>query len=77
MDAASHPTEDGLLPSEGDLAICLKCAEPFVLENDRWRLITDDELIAMPLEHKKTLFKMQAVVRLFNETGLGPTKENK
>ena len=64
MDAASH-VDGKSVPKDGDVSVCLACAEVMILDDGTWRRITDDELIEMPLEDKKILSGMQQLVREF------------
>lgn len=66
MDAASAAEGDAL-PDEGDLSVCLRCAEPYVLESHRWRPLTDDELMAMSLDQKKEISRVQNLIRQFHK----------
>ena len=67
MDAASDSTREEALPKEGDLSVCLNCAMPFVLRDDRWRELTDDELLALSLAEKRELSRVQIAVREFHQ----------
>jgi len=67
MDAASSAFEDAL-PELGDVSVCLNCAELYILNlGNYWRPITDDELIAMPLEEKKKVSYVQWTIRKFQK----------
>jgi hypothetical protein len=66
--SAAWDTENGeSLPSEGDLAICVNCAEPHILDRHRWRALTDDELIDLSLDMKTMLSQAQIAVREHNK----------
>lgn len=67
MDSASAADFSGALPEEGDLACCLRCAEPYLLESHRWRPLTDEELMAMSLDDKKQISTVQTLIRQFNK----------
>lgn len=51
------------LPGEGDLALCLDCAEPHILHGGKFMQLTDDELIDMPFEMKKEMSEAQVAIR--------------
>jgi hypothetical protein len=58
-------------PREGDISLCFGCAELHVRHAGRWCRITDDELIDLPLDHKKYLSALQASVRQFHKQWRG------
>ena len=64
MTAASH-VDGKSVPKQGDISVCLDCAEAMTLDDGAWRQLTDDELIDMELEDKKVLARMQILVREF------------
>ena len=51
------------LPGEGDLALCLDCAEPHILHDGKFVPLTDDELIDMPADQKKPMSDAQVAIR--------------
>lgn len=66
MDAASEIFGDAL-PDEGDIALCIRCAEMHILDNRRWRSLTDDELIDLPLDDKQRISEVQLSIRARNK----------
>ena len=50
-------------PGEGDLCLCLDCAEPYILHSGKFVPITDDELIDMPADMKKEMSEAQVAIR--------------
>jgi len=66
MDSAAEVLGDAL-PSEGDLALCLNCAEPHVLHFGKWVRLTDDELIDMDWDDKQKMSKVQMAIREFRK----------
>jgi hypothetical protein len=67
MTAAAPPDDSDIVPTEGDLSICLHCAEPHQLKAGQWTALSDDELIALSLEEKQEMSRMQEAVRAFNK----------
>jgi hypothetical protein len=74
MDSASHAADGDVVPAEGDVAVCINCAEPHTLAGGTWRALTDDELIDMTLEEKQALSRVQQTIRRLNEAGHEPEK---
>jgi hypothetical protein len=68
MDAATEAFGD-TLPDEGDIALCIHCAEPHILEGHKWRVVTDDELLDMSLEDKQQIARVQTAIRSFRAGG--------
>ena len=66
MDSASAAFGDAL-PKEGDVACCMRCAEPWLLESHVWRKLTDEELMALSLDDKKQISTVQILIRKFNK----------
>ena len=67
MDAATDASGKDAVPAEGDLSVCTDCAELHILHDNRWRPLTDDELIELPLEDKKHASAVQKAIREFNK----------
>lgn len=53
-------------PKDGDVSFCLMCGEAYVLDGNRFRSFTDDELIDMPLDKKKHLSSITLGIRDFH-----------
>ena len=56
-----------ITPKQGDITFCLMCAEMYTLDNNKWRSLTDDELIDLPLKDKKYLSGIQIGIREFHK----------
>ena len=66
VDSMSHP--DGkTLPRNGDLGVCLTCAEVHIFKAGRLLALSDDELISLTVNEKKVLSLRQQTVREFNK----------
>ena len=70
MDAASHVTEK-IVPKEGDISVCVACAEPYKLYGDCWVPLSDDELISLTLEEKRDLSRLQLALRKWHRRRKG------
>jgi hypothetical protein len=69
LDCAAPSDNNPEPPKPGDVTLCLHCAEPYVLDDSgrRWRPITDDELIGLPLNDKKQISALQIRLREFHK----------
>jgi hypothetical protein len=75
MNSTTGAFEANAIPDEGDVTLCLSCAEPFILHDNHWVSITDEELIDMPSEQKAEMSKVQTTLRKFHkEWGWGKYK---
>lgn len=64
MDAIDSVTDDDPQDAnDGDIAVCLRCAEVYTLHGTKFEPITDDELIELPLEVKEKLSLIQLAIR--------------
>jgi hypothetical protein len=64
--AASSDAFGEARPTDGDYTLCVRCAELHVLALGRWRLLTDDELMAVPLDDKERISLVQVAIREYN-----------
>lgn len=70
MDAAIHATEK-IVPKEGDLSVCVACAEPYHLVGESWVVLDDDDLINLTLKEKQDLSRLQLALRKWHRSRKG------
>jgi hypothetical protein len=61
MDAASEVGGSDAVPSEGDTSMCLNCICPYTRENGRWRLLSSEEVNALPSDVRVIIQRAQIV----------------
>jgi hypothetical protein len=59
--------DEPIMPTDGDYTFCIMCAEMYVWDSGKFRPITDDELIDMPLRKKQHLSQIQLGIREFHK----------
>lgn len=62
MDAASHLTDDALVPREGDLSACIACGGAHTLHGGRWQKATEAELAGLGAEARRELTMTQLAI---------------
>lgn len=55
MDAASPADGPPQPPIPGDMAVCMNCGMPYILEGDAWRHMTAAELERLSPEERREL----------------------
>lgn len=57
MDACSvmFDNDDSRAPADGDVSLCLNCAQPFVRADARWRVMTPVEIAALPAPMRRQI----------------------
>ncbi len=64
MDAADEVNDPTAIPVPGDPTFCCYCGELHVFGPDmRLRLMTEDEFMSFPLDHREYFSKIQLAVR--------------
>lgn len=52
LDAISPPYGDAVPPRDGDATLCINCGEWLIIEGDKLRKPTDDELVDLGMDDK-------------------------
>lgn len=63
MDAIDSSDVKEQEATEGDVCVCLKCANPYTLHDNKFVPMTDDELIDLPADVKHKLSLIQNSIR--------------
>jgi hypothetical protein len=67
MDAIEELEDENAEANEGDVCVCLKCANPYTLHDNKFVAMTDDELIELPADVKQKLSLIQKSIRAIDD----------
>jgi hypothetical protein len=71
MDRATHPEDNSIKPSPGDLSICLKCTSILRFDDGmRLAALEPEEFSRLPQEQQDYLHHMQRVGRSLDRTSM-------
>jgi hypothetical protein len=71
LDAATHPKDRTLMPSPGNLSMCINCTSILKFDDNLHLVaLTPQEFKKLPDEVQDRLYHMQRVTRDIDRTGL-------
>ena len=60
MDAETCPDNDGAVPCNGDISLCLNCGALYKMRFKRWKPMSGKEFDKLPDGVKKTIVQYEA-----------------